>query len=101
MHLDRTPITKRLVRTSTIVKHHCFANSPANIRLPPKTSTKPVLLLEKPIETLGLAVLIAMILLGHTDTQTITPQPLNISTATILAAVIRMMNRLTPARKIL
>ena len=76
------------MRPTMVVQIHPLADRGVGVLLAPKLITKAVFLLQDAIETLGLGVLLAVILLGHTDTQTRSLQRLNVRRAAILTAAI-------------
>ena len=84
MNLHRAAIPQRLMRTTVVVQHHCLTNRSTSIRLAQKPTSKAIFTLENTIQTLGLAVLIAMIYFGLADAKSAAFEFFNISCTAIL-----------------
>ncbi len=92
MDVHRESVAERLVWTAFVVQIDRLMDQCVRITLASDRAAQAVLLLEDPVESLGLCIFITMIFLGHTDLHPGRIQSTDVRTTTILDASVRMMN---------
>ena len=93
-------ISQRQVRTTLVVETHRLIDRRKRYRLAAKGSAQTILRLQNPVDPLGLRVLIAVILLRHTDSKPSLAPPLNVGPAAVLRSPVRGVDwSLSPAVK--
>ena len=84
---------QRAVRSSCVIQSHRLIYCQPSLSHTVKFILKKILLLEYAVDTLSHGIFGAMILLGHTNLQSVAKQAFNIFMAAILTAAVRVMDR--------